>query len=301
MATFLCRDIEEIDHLRTALNAGTWAPATATLRRVRDPKPRLIVAAPFVDRVVHSALVDLMEPVFLPACIDTDWACRRSMGTHRAVLALSLAMRKYRYVVHLDIRAYFPSIDRAILRRLIACRIVDAPFLAVVDRILDAAHGLYADPRVRAWLRLPESFGPERGIPVGAHTSQFWATHVYLQGLDHHVKRVMKVPYYGRYVDDFFLFGDRRGELREQVQAVTEWLWYERALYLKYPNAPILPCVGPLDALGYRIRRDGWSALPVRFRKLRAQVHAALGTPDAPEAEVKMQASLQGILATLLF
>ena len=49
---------------------------------IREPKLRLISAAPYRDRVIHHALINILEPV-LDARMDFDsYACRKGKGTH---------------------------------------------------------------------------------------------------------------------------------------------------------------------------------------------------------------------------
>jgi len=86
------------------------------------------------------------------------------------------------------------------------------------------------------------------------------------------VKRQLKVPGYLRYVDDLFLFAHHRADLRRWREQVATWLIEERGLRLKHPNARILSCRGHLDALGYRLRRDGFEALPRALQRLRQRV-----------------------------
>lgn len=62
-------------------------------------------------------------------------------GTHRAVLALRGAMRRHRFAIHLDVRAFFPSVDLDILRRLITAR-VDPALMAVLDLVFECAAGV---------------------------------------------------------------------------------------------------------------------------------------------------------------
>lgn len=191
------------------------------------------------------------------------------------MLRLQELMRRHRFVVHLDIRAYFPSIDLDILRALLAHRIRDRRFLAVVDLVLDSGRGIYEQPAVRRHARLTAAWPPDgRGLPIGASTSQALAAHLYLQAFDHWVKRGLKVRGYVRYVDDFFLFGDRRAELRRRRTEVGSWLMEHRGLRLKHPNARVLSCHGHLDALGHRVAR---SAIRPRERALRRMAARARG------------------------
>lgn len=230
----------------------------------------LIARAPFADRVVHAALAAEIEPAFAPSFAPEDYACRTGYGAHRAQLRLREHLKEHRFALHLDVRAYFPSIDVERLRGILAARIRDTAFLAVVDRVLDSGRGLYDASGVRAFARLaPDWPPPGRGLPIGALTSQLFAAHLYLNACDAFVKRTLKVPGYLRYVDDLFLFADTRAELRTARSAVAEWLASERGLRLKRPQAPILSCAGHLDALGLRIRREGFEAHPRALRRLR--------------------------------
>ena len=62
-----------------------------------------------------------------------------------------------------------------------------------------------------------------RGLPIGNLTSQFWAN-VYLDRLDHFVKRELKCPAYLRYVDDFLLFADDKPTLWAWRRAIIDYL-----------------------------------------------------------------------------
>ncbi len=269
VAWFLFRLEDEIARIQAELASGRYRPAGFELVRIRDPKPRLIARVPIAERVVHTALVDLMEPVFCRSLVSDAFACRPGKGTHRALLRLLELVRRDRFVLHLDIKSYFPSVDLEILRRLIARRIRDPPFLEVVDRVLEAGRGIYDQPELRKMAGLDHEWPPPgRGLPIGSHTSQLFAAQVYLSGLDHFVKRELKVPGYVRYVDDLFLFGRGRGELRGWRGAVGEWLASKRGLRLKHPQARILSCRGSLHALGHRVRRQGVEPLPRALKSM---------------------------------
>ncbi|HMV68941.1 MAG TPA: reverse transcriptase domain-containing protein, partial [Myxococcota bacterium] len=263
----LFRQEEVLADMEARLRAGRWAPAPFSLLRVRDPKPRLIARAPIEDRVVHTAIGALIEPCLLRTARPESFACRPGRGAHRAGLRLLELARRHRYALHLDLRSYFPSIDTAIVRQLLAARVDDPALLEVVDRILSSGTGLHTTPELRRWARLDPTWPPpDRGLPVGTITSQLFAGHLYLDALDHEITRRWRVPGYVRYMDDLVLFADRRSDLRGWRAAAGAWLDRERGLRLKHPEAPVLSCHGPLDLLGFRVRRDG---LEVRARVLR--------------------------------
>lgn len=266
VAWFLFRKEAILAELLQRLRVGTYRPGSTELIRIRDPKPRLIARVPIVDRIVQTAIVMALEPVLTVSLRPEAFACRPGLGTHRAVLKLLELMRRFRFALHLDIRSYFPSIDRQIVRSLLRRRVRDERLLALVDLVLAGSTGLYTAPTQRAFAGLTDDWPPmSRGLAIGAYTSQVFAAHLYLEALDHWVKRELKVRGYLRYVDDIFLFANRRGELRRARAATALWLERERGLRLKHPQARVLSCCGSLDALGYRVTRHG---LRVRRRVL---------------------------------
>jgi len=302
VAWFLFRREDELARLRADLASGRYRPEGFELVYVRDPKPRLIARVPIADRVVHTALVRLMEPVFFSSLLPDAFACRPGYGTHRAVLRLLELMRRHRFAIHLDVRSYFPSIDIEILRRLLERHVRDQRFLAVVDRVLEASAGIYDGPDVRCRARLADDWPPPgRGLPIGSYTSQLFAAHVYLNRFDHFVKRELKVPGYLRYVDDIFCFGDRRADLRSWRREIAEWLHVERKLRLKHPEARVLSCRGHLDALGYRIARGELQALPRALLRLRRRAAAEVARPPWRPAAVDFGRSVAASAGIVLF
>ncbi len=95
---------------------------------ISDPKPRLIHAAPFQDRVVHHALYRVLEPIFDSSLIFDTYACRKGKGTLAAVLRYDTFARRLEgsdFVLKCDIHWYFASVDHGILKALLRRRIGD--------------------------------------------------------------------------------------------------------------------------------------------------------------------------------
>ena len=99
-----------------------------------------------------------------------------------------------------------------------------------------------------------------RGLPIGNLTSQFFAN-VYLDGLDHFCKEVLRAPGYLRYVDDFALFHDDPRELQRWRQRIAVWL-EGRRLRLHPRKTVILPTAEPAPFLGFVLLPDGRRRLP---------------------------------------
>ena len=203
----------ELLRLQAELVARTYRPGPYRTFTIHEGKPRQISAAPFRDRVIHHALTGILEPIFERSLIRDSYACRRGKGTHAAVDRCQEFARRFRYVLKADVRKYFPSIDHAILKGLVARRIKDPHVLWLADRIID-----HSNPQdsVPMWFPGDNLFTPterRRGLPLGNQTSQFFAN-VYLDPLDHFVTDRLGMSYV-RYVDDFLVFAEDKRRLHE--------------------------------------------------------------------------------------
>lgn len=73
----------------------TYQPGSYTHFLIHDPKTRLISAAPFRDRVVHHALIDVIEPIFERKFIDASYVNRIGKVTHKALNRYGIYVPKY--------------------------------------------------------------------------------------------------------------------------------------------------------------------------------------------------------------
>ena len=124
-----------------------------------------------------------MDKRFIP---DT-YACRKNKGVHRAVDRYQQLAREYVYVLKLDIRRYFPSIDRTILIEQLARRIKDKSVLALLRRIVDNGPETGRPVQFFPGDDLVSVSERPRGLPIGNLTSQFFAN-LYLDEFDHWLK-----------------------------------------------------------------------------------------------------------------
>lgn len=193
--------------LHDELHAGTYQPKPYRHFIVMEPKPRQISAPAFRDVVVQHAIYGLLNPIFDRGFIHDSYGCRVAKGTHMASDRVQHYLRKAApdsYTLQLDIRRFYYRIDRAILRTLIERKIKDT---RLVDLMM-----LFADDGKDAL-----------GVPIGNLLSQLYAL-IYLDPLDHFVKREMKVKNYVRYVDDFILWCDTRAQAIERRDIIIDFL-----------------------------------------------------------------------------
>ena len=265
----LCRLLEE-------LNDGTYTPGPYRHFFVQEPKPRRISAAPFRDRVVHHALVQVIQPIFERGFIDDSYACRVEKGVHRALRRAQYYLRRHRFVLQTDVVRFFPSIDHAVLSEKIERRIRDQRLLIVIRRIIDSGRGVHppgeADSPYFPGDDLFAALRP-RGLPIGNLTSQFFAN-LFLDRIDHYIKEELRVPGYVRYADDLTLFGNDKQRLWSTLERLREQFNLER-LRLHPQKTTIHAASRGIVYLGARItgdsRRLSQAAIRRFNRRLRRQ------------------------------
>ena len=182
---------------------------------IYDPKKRLICAAPFPQRVLHHALMNVCHATFEKHQIATSFASRSEKGTYAALDKGREYHRHYRWFLKLDVRKYFESIDHSILKQQLYRIFKDKSVLLIFDQIIDSY-----------------STAENKSIPIGNLTSQYFANH-YLSVADHYIKEVLRVPAYVRYMDDMVLWHYDKEALLEIGYRFTEYLAGELRLQLK--------------------------------------------------------------------
>lgn len=223
--------------LRKELRGGGYKHGAYYTFIVEDSKRRTIKAASFRDRVVHQAFCGAVEPLFEKIFIADSYACRRKKGVRKAVARFESHARRHRYVLKCDVSKYFASINHERLLAIIGRRIHDPRTMALCRIIVESA-----------------SDAPMRGIPIGNLTSQLFAN-IYLNELDHFVKRSLRKRAYVRYMDDFALFADEKHELREAEEKIRNFLSSDLSLTLHPRKVSLEPSLRGVDFLGYRVFR----------------------------------------------
>ena len=213
----------ELAQLRHELQTKTYQPGTYRTFRVMEPKPRMISAAPYRDRVVHHALCNIIVPPFERTFIADTYANRVGFGTHRALKRFTHFARSHRHILQCDLKKYFPSIDHETLKHLIRRKLKCQDTLWLIDKIIDNSneqepvlHHFPGDDLITPLTR-------RRGLPIGNLTSQFFAN-IYLNGFDHFIKEHLHISSYLRYVDDFALFSDDPDQLAAGREAIESYL-----------------------------------------------------------------------------
>jgi len=225
--------------LQTELIEQRYHPQPYKYFVIREPKERVISVAAFRDRVVHHALVNIIEPYFEAIFIKDSYATRKDKGLHLAVQAAQVYARHYGWYLKLDIQKFFASVNHEILLSLINRKIKDPEVMALCRIILGNQ-------------TLSMGLEENRGLPVGNLTSQFFAN-IYLNKLDHFVKQSLGYQAYVRYMDDFILFSDDPQELKQALKQIDKFVQQELELRIKPQSVQFNRVSHGIPYLGYRI------------------------------------------------
>lgn len=277
VARFLTYVEREVLGLQRELRAGTYRPGAYRVFEISDPKPRLICAAPFRDRVVHHALCAPLEPLFEASAHPHSFACRKGKGVHAALAHVQALCGRHQRFVKLDIRHHFETLRHADVLRRVEQVCPEPEVLALVARILECA---------------PPHAQPGRGLPIGNLTSQHFANHT-LSSLDFALTAQPGVIGYARYMDDFLIFGDCAAALREAEHFAEVWLRNELGLELKSEATRRGPIRAGVPFLGLRLwpRQRRFDAARVRRLRRRFKAFRKLEGSENPD-EGRLQSQL---------
>lgn len=236
---------------------------------VRYPKPRLVMALGFRDRVVQWAIYRQINPYLDKRYIEHSYGCREGKGTLAAAEKLLDWQQKISrkpdvddwYLIKGDISKYFYRVDHGRAMDAYGMTTDDEWFLWLIGTIIDnpkVPFGLPLGMKPDDCPRSARLF--EVGMPIGNLTSQETAN-LYLNQLDRYVKHNLHVHYYERYMDDYILLIRGQENARRAYCAIEEFLRDALALDVS-SKSRIQKATEPVEFVGYLITPHG-----MRLRK----------------------------------
>lgn len=229
--------------LRDRINARTYQPGKSICFVVTRPRYREVFAASFEDRIIHHYIANRLEPLFEAMFSPRTFNCRKGKGQLYGIHQLESDMwhcsRCYTadcYVMKLDLKGFFMSIDKLLLRDMLDRYIVDnykgddiddLRYLCDVVIMHEPEKHCERHSPVEMWQHLPPNKslftnGEGCGLAIGNLFSQIFANFL-LDSLDKLVEE-MGFIYHGRYVDDFYLIHEDKAKLLAAMPKIREHL-----------------------------------------------------------------------------
>lgn len=164
-------------------------------------------------------------------------------GKKRIEKWLKHDLKGTRYVFKMDIKHFYESVDKDILKAMLKKKIRDWQALVLIYEVIDSC---------------------EKGLPLGNYTSQ-WFANFMLTPLDHYIKEQLHAKYYMRYMDDIVIFGGNKKELHKMRREIERYLSENLHLRIK-ENWQVFKFIytdkygrdhgRPLDFMGWQFYRD---------------------------------------------
>ena len=249
-----------------AINAGTYRPGRSIVFIVDHPVYREVFAPSFESRVVDHLISRKIAPLLEHQFIDDNYATRVGKGTLYGINRVSDFVRECSenftrdcYIMKLDIKSYFMSLNKQVLYDNMAAFVTatyhesDMNALLYMLRVIifdrPETHCVRRCP-ISYWNKLPRdkslfNADGKHGMPIGRLTSQLCAAYT-LDPLDHMIKEEWGMTYYGRYVDDMIFVHHSKNHLIDVRERIRIWLsergfiLHPRKMYLQHYRKGVL-------------------------------------------------------------
>ena len=155
------------------------------------------------------------------------------------------------YILKMDVRKYFDSINKNILLKILKRKIKDKDLMWLINEIL------FANKR-------------EVGLEIGNYTSQMFAN-IYLNEIDFYIKNKLKVKYYCRYLDDSVLMVKTKEEAKYLLEKIKTFLKDNLELELN-EKTQIFKSSQGVNFCGYKINEYRLKIRDKGKRKLKKKI-----------------------------
>lgn len=188
----------------------------------------------FPDRIIHHAVIQIMEPLLLKHFIVHTYQSIKGRGVHKAIKYADRIVRtkEVTHALVLDIVKFYPSLSN--------------------DEIMKVMYRLVKDKRMLEVLRIIYSTD---GLPIGNYTSQPLGN-ITLSRLDHFIKEELQLKYYIRYADDILILANDAERLHKAKKAIEAKLT-ELGLVVKHTHQVFDIFARKPDFLGYVLTHEG--------------------------------------------
>lgn len=197
--------------LQEDLRSGNYRISqTTNFQLTERGKLRHIEAPAIRDRIIQKVLCqNILVPYLTKPLIYDNYASLKNRGTSFARKRIEVLLQKYirkhgsdGYILQIDIKKYFESIDHDILKDMLHKQIHEPQeIMNLIDCVVDT------------------SSHSNKGLNLGSEAPQIFAIY-FLSSIDSYIKTVKGIKYYGRYMDDMFIISNSKDELKALLDEI---------------------------------------------------------------------------------
>ena len=231
---------QNLNQLQKQLVDDTYKVSPYSKFTIHDPKEREVAAPHYRDKIVQIALHNKLKVIYDKIFISHTYACIENKGTHRAVKQINKFMKKAQwlwgknsYIVKIDMKKFFYSINREILKTIISKKIKCSKTLNLIYKIINSSPS-------------------EKGLPLGNITSQLFAN-IYLNEVDQYCKRFLGIKFYVRYMDDIVIILPNKEKTNEVVNLIKKFLTNKLDLEVNVNKTKTFPISQGVNTIGFKI------------------------------------------------
>ena len=222
-----------LSKIKLMLEENSYQVSKYKIKKIFDrTKEREIFILPyFPDRIIQWAIMLQIRDRIEKNLISSTYASIPNRGIHNVLIRMDKDIRKESpvYYLKLDVRKFYPSIDKEILKlkvnRIIKCK----KTLDLIFKIINSV---------------------ENGVPIGNYLSQYLGN-LYLSDLDHYCKEKLKCGMYYRYMDDIVILNKDKKFLHIVLSEIRAFLEKEKLELKKNYRISMIEKEG-IDFLGFR-------------------------------------------------